>query len=140
MNRAFPGGISAMAPAIGRTEDALDNRIYERKSQCMTVNDAMAMQKTSDTTYFAEAVAAKSGGTFVKLPEIGKVSNEDLLKKFNQLHSSLGRLNSEFAAAIDSDDQIDAKERRTLTDIGNDIHRTTQELLAIAFMVYGVSA
>ena len=43
MCRAFPGGTEAMAASMGLTIDALKNRIYERKGQRVSVEEAMLM-------------------------------------------------------------------------------------------------
>lgn len=135
MIKAFPGGADAMSAALAMTRAALENRIYERKGQGVLVDTAMQMQAFSGTTYFAQAVAASSGGTFVKLPDTGKVGNEDLSSKFHELYAELGTLSQRFTAAT-ADDLITKREREDLAAIGDDIHRTVTELLAITFRVY----
>ena len=40
MITAYPGGWSAMAGAMGWSLAGLENRVYERKNQQMTVHDA----------------------------------------------------------------------------------------------------
>lgn len=138
MIKEFPGGWDAMAGALGMSRDALENRIYERKGQGVLVETALQMQKFSGTTHFAEAVAALSGGTFVKLPEI-EVENEDLLKKFNQLYAELGKFSSDFNLAT-ADEQIDRREAALLRDDADKLHKVLSELVALTMRVYGTPA
>ena len=135
MIRAFPGGWDAMAGALGMSRDALENRIYERKGQSVLVETALQMQQFSSTTYFAEAVAQVSGGLFMKLPEQSSEDREELLAKFNELYSKLGDLSTKFREYV-KDDEIDRRERQDLTDVGQNIHRTVEELLALTFQIY----
>lgn len=135
MIRAFPGGWEAMAGALGMTKDALENRIYERKGQSLHVQTAMQMQAFSGTTHFAEGVAQESGGVFMKLPDAGEVGNDELLKEFNCLYSELGELSAKFNA-FTADDVITPTERAELDAVGQHIHRTVTELLALTYRVY----
>ncbi len=135
MIRSFPGGWDAMAGALGMSRDALENRIYERKGQSVLVETALQMQQFSGTTHFAEAVAQASGGLFMKLPEHHGMDREELLAKFNELYSKLGDLSTKFREYV-KDDEIDQRERADLTDTGQEIHRTVEELLALTFQIY----
>lgn len=135
MIRAFPGGWDAMAAALGMSRMALENRVYERKGQSLLTETDLQMQAFSETDFFAAAVAVASGGTFVKLPGTEHIDNDSLLAKFNALHAKLGQLSSHFAAHI-SDDEIDDGERADLKRIGNEIHATLEELLALMFRIY----
>jgi hypothetical protein len=137
MIRAFSGGWDAMVGALGMSRDALENRIYERKGQGVLVETALQMQKFSGTTYFAEAVAAVSGGTFVKLPEV-EVENTDLMRKFNDLYAELGRFSSEFNEAIE-DDEINRREEMALRAGADRVHKVLGELLSLSLRVYGRS-
>ena len=70
MCQSMSGGYAAMAAALGlSSRAALENRIYEVKGQRVSTEEAMMMQRIADSTAFAEAVAAESGGVFVPLPE-----------------------------------------------------------------------
>jgi hypothetical protein len=139
MIKAFPGGWDAMVGALGMTSrDALENRIYERKGQGVLVETALQMQKFSSTTHFAEAVAAASGGTFVRLPEI-ELHNDDLMRKFNELHAELGRFSSDFNSAT-VDEVIDAREAAQLRADTDRVHKILAELMALSLRVYGQAA
>lgn len=135
MIKAFPGGWDAMAAALGMSKDALENRIYERKGQSVLVETALQMQSFSSTTHFAEAVAQVSGGLFMKLPEHGDHDREELLSKFNELYGELGDLSIKFKTSIE-DGEIDKRERSDLSDVGQHIHRTVEELLTLTFQIY----
>ncbi len=70
MCQSMSGGYAAMAAALGlSSRAALENRIYEVKGQRVSTEEAMMMQRIADSTAFAEAVAAESGGVFVPLSE-----------------------------------------------------------------------
>ena len=138
MIKAFPGGWDAIAGALGMSRDAIENRIYERKGQGVLVDTAMQIQKFSGTTHFAEAVAAVSGGTFVRLPEV-EVENVDILRKFNELYAELGRFSSDFNQAT-ADDEIDRREEAVLRDDADRMHKTLSELVALTMRVYGKPA
>lgn len=135
MITAYPGGWSAMAAAMGWSLAGLENRVYERKNQQMTVHDAFQLQAFSGSTNFAEAVATRSGGTFVKLPNIDQLENDELLKKFQQLQVHLGQLSKTFITAT-ADGEVDRKEKQQLDAIACDIHKTLAELMALTYMIY----
>ncbi|SNT28726.1 hypothetical protein SAMN06265795_12225 [Noviherbaspirillum humi] len=135
MIKAFAGGWDAMAAALGTSKDSLENRIYERKGQSMLVEIALQMQSFSDTTHFAEAIATISGGTFVKLPNVDHVDNDDILAKMNQLHVELGQWCGKFALAT-ADGEIDTRERADLSAVVDAMHRTLDEIKALTFRAY----
>lgn len=135
MIAAMQGGWGAMAGALGTTVAALENHVYEKKGQSMSVHLAEQMQDISQTTYFAEATAKNAGGTFVKLPDVDHIDNESLLAKFNELHAKLGLLSARFAEYT-KDGEVDPRERADLKAIGEQIHKTMEELLAITFRIY----
>ena len=132
---AFPGGWEAMAGALGMSVSSLENRIYERKGQCVSVHLAKQMQAFSGTTLFAEAIAQESGGVFIKLPDRNDVGNDELLSEFNLLYAELGELSAKFREYV-KDDEISEKERADLDGVAQQIHRTVEELLALAYLVY----
>jgi hypothetical protein len=136
MIKAFAGGWDAIAPALGMSRDALENRIYERKGQGLLVETAMQMQAFTGTTYFAQAVAAESGGTFVKLPNVDHIDNQDLFAKFTELQVELGQWSAKFSEYTANDGEIDSRERADLSAIVDEIHRTMDEMRALTFRLY----
>ena len=135
MINAFPGGWDAMAAACGMSKDALENRIYERRGQAVTVHLGKQMQEFSGTTFFAEAVAADSAGVFTKLMLGGPVDREDLHLKFQELYSELGRLSTAYTEYTE-DNNINKRERVKLEAISDEIHQTMQELMTLMFAIF----
>lgn len=130
------GGWDAMAAALRMpSRAALENRVYERQGQGILARTAIEMQRLSGVPAFAEHVAQMSGGVFLPLPDFDIKTDEDLFDTFNALYAELGILSSTFRKAIE-DNEVDPKERADLTQIGQNIHRTVQELLALTFMIY----
>jgi hypothetical protein len=135
MIKAFPGGWDAMAAALGMSRDALENRIYERKGQGLLGETERQMQKFSGTTFYAEAVATDSGGTFIKLPTDLSLDNEVLEAKFRALYVELGQFTKDFNDAT-ADDLIDRREQVLLEADAARVHKILAELLALTFRVY----
>lgn len=135
MIRAYPGGWEAMAAACGMSRVSLENRIYERKGQTVSVELTELMQSFSGTTHFAEEEARGAGGVFMRLPAIGDIGNEELLAEFNKLYAELGELSGKFRTYV-ADDEISRTERADLERVSQDIHQTVGELMALMFSVY----
>lgn len=135
MIKAFDGGWDAMAAALGMTRDGLENRIYEKKGQSVLTETDLQMQAMSHTTYFAQAVATASGGTFVQLPAPDDLDNDALMNKFHELHAELGELHHKFREYT-KNNEVDARERADLQEIGGRIHMKMQELLVLTFRIY----
>lgn len=135
MINAVGGKWTVAAAHLGMTENALRNRVYETKGQSLSTDDKLALQALSRTSHFAEAICTASGGTFVKLPEIGEIANESIQAMFNQNYAELGALFATFSDAI-ADGEIDDKERAQLQAQGEQLHRKTETLLALMFSVY----
>lgn len=135
MIKTFPGGWDAMCGALGMTRDALENRIYERKGQGVSVDTALQMQAFSQTTFFAEAVAAQSGGTFILLPSVDHIDGEEISEKFHAAMEQLGILSKEYRAAI-ADDEVTKIEREKLNTIIDRMHQIMDEIRALTFKYY----
>lgn len=135
MVSAVNGGWTVAAAHLGMTENALRNRIYETRGQTLSTNDKLALQELSSTKYFAEAIAAASGGTFTRLPEIGKLETESVQLMFNQIHAQLGEHFKLFMAAT-ADGVIDSAERADIQEHGAELHRNVAQLQALMFSLY----
>ncbi|WP_100221475.1 YmfL family putative regulatory protein [Herbaspirillum rubrisubalbicans] len=135
MINSYPGGWDGMAAVLGLSRDALENRVYERKGQSVSVHQELQMQEFSGTTLFAEAIATRSGGVFTKLIEPGTVDREDLHSKFQELWAKVGDLSRAYTAYTD-DNYIDSREKADLQRISNEIQRAMQELMALMFQIY----
>lgn len=135
MIAAIGGKWVVAAAHLGMTENSLKNRAYETKGQSLATDDALALQQLSGTTFFAEAIAAASGGTFVKLPDIGAIENDSIQQLFNQNYAEIGRLFESFTAAA-ADGEIDDYERAQISAHGQALHRKIEMLMALMFSVY----
>ncbi|WP_230939806.1 YmfL family putative regulatory protein [Burkholderia territorii] len=136
MCRAFPGGVEAMAAALGMSSSSLQNRMYEVKGQVLHVEHALAMQTLTGRTDFAEAIARTTGGVFVQLPGMeDECDNQELLTKFTLILDQLGALARTHAQAI-ADGVVDDHEKAELERIAHDAHRHIQELLQLTFRIY----
>lgn len=135
MCRAFPGGMSSMAAALGYTFDALKNRIYEKKGQTISVADALLMQEFSGTKLLADAIARRSGGVFLEVIPQGALDRVELLTEFNRLTTELGQLTHKYELAV-RDGQIDKTEKSDLKMQAYRIHKQLEKILAISFALY----
>lgn len=137
MCKAFPGGFAAMASAMGYTYDALKNRIYEKKGQSVSVEDALLMQEFSGTKHFANAIARESGGVFLEVIPSMISDRSELLIEFNRLTQELGQLSKDFELSV-RDGQIDGTEKSKLKQQSYRIHKQLERILSISFAIYGV--
>lgn len=128
-------GIPDTATLLEMSEDALDNRVYERKGQAFTTRQSLRLQEVSGTTRYAEEIARLSGGVFFKLPEPDDLDSDALMSKFHELHAELGGLHMKFHEYT-RNDEVDAQERADLQAIGARIHMKMQELLALTSRIY----
>jgi len=128
-------GWDAMCDILTMTRHQLENRLYERRGQGISVDLALEMQAASGTTLFAQAVAVASGGAFVQLPPGRDGDQEELLAKFNRLYKHVGLLSARYAEYT-ADNEVDKRERADLIAIGNEISQSTQELLSLTFRTF----
>ncbi|MBM2883152.1 hypothetical protein JFK97_02000 [Chromobacterium phragmitis] len=135
MCRTMAGGWSAMAAALGFSKDGLENRVYERKGQAVSVHEAMQMQAFSGSSRFAEAVAAESGGVFVPLPDIGAVDDEEIQRVYMELVDEVGRLAREWREAT-RDGEVDKRERQRLEAIRDAICAKVTQMNHLTFQVF----
>lgn len=114
---------------------ALENRVYGRKGQEVSVRLAMLMQEASQTAKFAEAVAMASGGVFIPMLQFQDIENRDIHEEYMRLIDRVGALARTFRECTE-DNSIDRQERRTLENIGQEICTLVTQINAITFNVY----
>lgn len=136
---AVPGKWAVAAAHLGMTENALRNRAYETKGQSLDTDHKLALQQLSGATYFAEAVAAASGGTFVRLPAIDGLEYDSIQQQFNQNYAELGALFALFTEAV-KDGRIDQIEKAKLEGQVQQVHRKVETLRALIFSIYSPRA
>jgi hypothetical protein len=135
MIRAYRGGWDAMAAALGFSRNALENRIYEKNGQGILSDTAMQMQSLSETTYYAEAIASLSGGTFVKLPALDHIGNEEISDKFHELIEEFGEISTEWRG-MTKDGKLTDEELDTLNTLTNRMHVTLDTIRALTIKVF----
>lgn len=135
MCRTVNGGWTAMAASLGLSKDGLENRVYERKGQSVDVHLAMQMQASSDTTLFAEAVAAESGGVFIPLPDISTINHEEIQAVYMELVDEVGRLAREWREAT-RDGEVDEKERERLEAIRVAVCQKVTQMNELTYVVF----
>lgn len=135
MCKAMAGGWAAMAASLGLSKDGLENRVYERKGQEVTVHQAMQMQAMSGTTLFAEAVAADSGGVFIPLPNVDGVDDEEIQTLYMALVEEVGKLAREWREAT-RDGEVCKKERARLDAIRMAICTKATQMNDLTFKVF----
>ena len=128
-------GWNGTAATLNLTKSQLEARVYEVKGSGMRVDTALLIQAYAGTTHFAQAIAAATGGVFVELPQAGGIRGVGLHDKFHEFYVELGRLSAAYKAATE-DGEIDLRERAGLEAIGQEMHKTMQELMALMFQIY----
>lgn len=101
MAKSPNGGHATTATMMGLTKTTLENRLYEIKGQQISIEQAMLMQRMTERTDFAEAVAQESGGVFVLLPELDAAAlmGEDITDCFLDVFADLGGMVDEWKRA-----------------------------------------
>jgi hypothetical protein len=128
-------GWAGTSATLGMNKSALEARVYEVKGSGMRVETALLIQSYAGTTHFAQAVAHASGGVYIDLPGASDLAGDELEAKFHELYAELGNLSKTYSVAT-KDGEIDTKERADLENIGQQMHKTMKELMALMFHIY----
>lgn len=139
MAKSPNGGHATMAAMMGLSESALENRLYQIKNQALSIEQAMLMQRMTERTDFAEAVARESGGVFVLLPELdaAAMQGEDITDVFMGTFADLGGLVQQFQV-VTADGKVCKAESAALW---RTVFGLVQQLTAVAVLtdhVFGV--
>ena len=135
--KSMPGGWATMAASLGLTLRALENRVYERHGQEVSLDLAMQMQTNSGTTVFAEAVAAASGGVFVPLPPLEELDQRHVEAIFVDLVDQLGGLTRSWKA-VTSDGVVSKVERQHLDEIRRGICTRVTQINELTFRAFPI--
>lgn len=138
--RGFNGGIEALAAALSAPDhqvkaQILRNQLVGNERHSLGLDRAEEIVDLCDSDELAHAAARQRGGVFLKLPEPGVYDREELLTKFNDLYAQLGELSATFRRSVE-DGEVDTREKQDITRIGQGIHSTVEELLALTFEIY----
>ena len=132
----LPGGYAEAAEWLGATENSLFNRLRSDGDQTFPFGWAMLLQRAGGSNHIADAVAFDSNGVFVKLPVIKQMGNEELLFKFNELLSALGRF-ARFHNESTSDGVLDSEETRRMKAKGYRVQALVAEIMVVTEMLFG---
>lgn len=140
MSKAFPGGRSAMAGALGISETTFNNKLYEKNGCRFFDNDELeAMEELSGTKLLVEYHLDRHGMTAmepIEAEKLDQVELFDIRMKLGAMQGALAVLIQEsIADGILTDDEISA------------INKKSQKVFAYAKhfidslpVVYGVRA
>ena len=112
MCKAFPGGRSAMAGALGMTETQFNNNLYEKNGcRFFEVAELEAMEDISGANHLAEYFAQRRGGFFVEIPHREEVDHVDLFIKGVKVAAKSGKVDQQINISIADDGVIDESEK-----------------------------
>lgn len=133
--RAYPGGWDAMAAALGMSRDALENRVYERKGQQISLHVVSQMEAFSGSDAFVEAHAQARGGVFMKLPAVGESGNEEISDLFHQIWQDMGELSNEYMELAQKGEASE-KDQQQLNRVIAEMHVLCEKLKKQMMRVY----
>lgn len=110
MCKAYPGGRSAMAGALGMTETQFNNNLYEKNGcRFFEIVELEAMEDISGTSCLAEYFSQRRGGLFVDIPQLDELDQVELFSKSMRTAAHRGHVDMIIQAALE-DGVIDAAE------------------------------
>ena len=134
--KSYNGGWAAMAAALGMSSiDALENRVYEKKGQSLSLHEAMMIEAISGTKYITEAMAARHNSVVIELPK-GDKDNVDLFVIQSELQSAVTGVCKTVADSISDDGVIDNKEEKLINESKKEVHKAVEQLVHTAFLIY----
>ena len=139
MAKSVVGGHATMATMLSlNSKTALENRIYQVRGQSISIDEAMLMQRFTERTDFAQAVAHESGGVFIPLPPIdaAALTGEDITDNFMAAYVELGEFTRQWRNAT-HDGKVCSAES---TALWQKVRALTQRITAIAVLtdqIYG---
>ena len=139
MAKSVVGGHATMATMLSlNSKTALENRIYQVRGQSISIEEAMLMQRFTERTDFAQAVAHESGGVFIPLPPIdaAALTGEDITDNFMAAYVELGEFTRQWRNAT-HDGKVCSAES---TALWQKVRALTQRITAIAVLtdqIYG---
>lgn len=112
MCKAYPGGRSAMAGALGMTETQFNNNLYEKNGcRFFEIAELEAMEDISGTNHLAEYFAQRRGGFFVEIPNRDELDHVDLFIKGVKVAAKSGKVDQQINKSIADDGVIDQNEK-----------------------------
>ncbi|AUX72461.1 YmfL family putative regulatory protein [Erwinia pyrifoliae] len=110
MCKAYPGGRSAMAGALGMTLETFNNNIYEKNGcRFFELHELEAMEDLSGTSLLADYFARRCGALLVDIPKFEELDQVELFSKAVSTAAHRGHVDQIVQKSLE-DGVIDAAE------------------------------
>jgi len=110
MCKAYSGGRPAMAGALGMTETQFNNNLYEKNGcRFFEIDELIAMEDISGTSYLAEYFSQRRGGMHVDIPQYDELDQVELFSKSIRTAAHRGQVDMIIQSALE-DSVIDEGE------------------------------
>ncbi|MEC5321494.1 YmfL family putative regulatory protein [Brenneria populi subsp. brevivirga] len=113
MCKAYPGGKSAMAGALGMTLTEFNNNLYEKNGcRFFEIDELEAMEDLSGTSLLAEYFAQRRGALLVDVPKFDDLDQVELYSRSVYTAARRGKVDQMIKEAIEDGviDEHEAKE------------------------------
>lgn len=117
MCKAYPGGKSAMAGALGMTVTKFNNNLYEKNGcRFFELDELEAMEDLSGTSLLAVRAALRVGGLYVERPKFEDLDRTELYSRTVHAAACCGQVDQMINEAIKDGviDEAEAKEIEVL--------------------------
>ncbi|EHD21294.1 MULTISPECIES: YmfL family putative regulatory protein [Brenneria] len=113
MCKAYPGGRSAMAGALGMTLAQFNNNLYEKNGcRFFEIHELEAMEDLSGTSLLAEYFAQRCGALLVDVPTFDDLDRVELYNRSVYTAAKRGQVDQMIQQAIEDGviDEVEARE------------------------------
>ncbi|MFJ5428995.1 YmfL family putative regulatory protein [Pectobacterium actinidiae] len=119
MCKAYPGGRSAMAGALGMSTEAFNNNLYEKNGcRFFELHELEAIEDISGTSLLAEYFAQRRGALLVDVPTFDDLDRVELYSRSVHTAAQRGQVDQMIQRAIE-DGVIDEDESREIMSLHN---------------------
>ncbi|MCU1787731.1 hypothetical protein CUU54_02520 [Pectobacterium polaris] len=119
MCKAYPGGRSAMAGALGMTLVQFNNNLYEKNGcRFFEIHELEAIEDISGTSLLAEYFAQRRGALLVDVPTFEDLDHVELYSRSVRTAAKRGKVDQMIQKAIE-DGVIDEDESREIMILHN---------------------
>ncbi|KGA40747.1 YmfL family putative regulatory protein [Pectobacterium odoriferum] len=119
MCKAYPGGRSAMAGALGMSTEAFNNNLYEKNGcRFFELHELEAMEDISGTSLLAEYFAKRRGALLVDVPTFEDLDHVELYSRSVRTAAKRGQVDQMIQKAIE-DGVIDDDESKEIMSLHN---------------------
>ena len=110
MCKAFPGGRSAMAGALGISETKFDNKLYQKNGcRFFELDELEAMEDLSDTNLLTDYFAKRRGCLLIDRPKFEELDHVEMYSRSVRTAAARGHVDQIIALALE-DGFIDESE------------------------------